>query len=135
MIWLCKGSALTYDRNTQSTTKKKVTKIDSVFIAFRRNDKSKAICIQPFNNIFTLPAEGVDVQTYSGDGIVMRTWRDSVQYQMLLDGLNFRNNSMIWWPREFIKSCKTETIVNVPIAKGLFTAVTDISKQDRITFY
>jgi hypothetical protein len=68
MIRFCKGNALTYDRNTQSTTKKKVTKIDSVFITFHRNDKSKTICIQPFIDNFKLTAEGASPQIYPAGG-------------------------------------------------------------------
>jgi hypothetical protein len=68
MMRLCKGNALMNDRKTQSTTKKKVTKIDSVFITFHRNDKSKAICIQSFIGNFRLTAEGASPQIYPAGG-------------------------------------------------------------------
>jgi hypothetical protein len=64
----------------------------------------------------------------------MRILNDHIQYQMLLDALNFSSNSMIWLPLEFINSCKTETIVNDLVANDLITTVTDISKQDCINF-
>jgi hypothetical protein len=40
------------DETIQSTTKQKATKIDSVFIIFHPNDKSKTICIQSFISNF-----------------------------------------------------------------------------------
>jgi hypothetical protein len=39
------GNLFRYDGDIQSTTKQKPTKIDSAFITFHPNDKSKAICI------------------------------------------------------------------------------------------
>jgi hypothetical protein len=47
----------------QSPTKQKATKIDSVFIVFHLNDKSKAICIQPFITNFKLTVEAGSTQT------------------------------------------------------------------------
>jgi hypothetical protein len=81
------------DGDIQSTTKQNATKIDSVFIKFHQNDKSKAICIQPFITNFKLTVEDGGVQIYSAGGILIRIWNDLVQYQMLLIALNFSNNS------------------------------------------
>jgi hypothetical protein len=88
-------NALTDDEDIQSTTKQKATKIDSVFIIFHPNDKSKVICIKPLISNFKLTAEGADAQKYPTDEIVMRILNDHIQYQMLLDALNFSSNSMI----------------------------------------
>jgi hypothetical protein len=68
-----KENALRNGRNIQSTTKKKDTKIDSIFIAFHTNDKSKAICIQLFIGDFNLAAEDAGALTYSTGGVVIRT--------------------------------------------------------------
>jgi hypothetical protein len=43
-----KHSVFRDEGDIQSTTEQKITKIDSVFINFHSNDKSKTICIQPF---------------------------------------------------------------------------------------
>jgi hypothetical protein len=46
--YFVKHDAFRDDVDIQSTTKQNATKIDSVFITFHPNDKSKAICIQSF---------------------------------------------------------------------------------------
>jgi hypothetical protein len=33
--------------------------------------------------------------TYPGSGIVMNTWNDHVQFQMILEALNPNNNSLV----------------------------------------
>jgi hypothetical protein len=56
------------DGYIQSTTSQKATNIESVFIFFHLNYKSKVICIQSFITNFNLTAEGTSVQKYpSGD--------------------------------------------------------------------
>jgi hypothetical protein len=65
-------NALRDDRNIQSTTKKKAIKIDSVFITFHANDKSKAICIQYFIDNFKLAGKDAGALVYLTGGIVMR---------------------------------------------------------------
>jgi hypothetical protein len=60
----------------QSTTKQKAAHIDSVFITFHTNDKSKAICVQPFIKNFIQTAEDAGTQTYPAGGIFMNTWHD-----------------------------------------------------------
>jgi hypothetical protein len=64
----------------------------------------------------------------------MNTWNDPVQYQMLLDALNFGNNSIVGLPREFINRYKAEAVVTVPVANGLVTTAADIPKQDLTNF-
>jgi hypothetical protein len=49
----------------------------------------------------------------------MITWRDPVQRQMLLDGLNFSNNSIIKLSREFLNSSKAEAIIYASVANRL----------------
>jgi hypothetical protein len=113
----------------QSTTKQKANKIDFVFVSFYANDKSKAICIQRYIKNFKLTAENAGAQTYLADSIVMNTWNDPVQYQMMMDAITFSNNAMVRFPREFINSCKAEIIVTAPVANGIATTATDIPKQ------
>jgi hypothetical protein len=98
------NDALRDDGCIQSTTMQKATNIDSVFITFHPNDKIKAICVQPFIKNFKLTAEDADAQTFPARGIVMNTWNDSIQNQILIDALNFSNNEMLGLPREFINS-------------------------------
>jgi hypothetical protein len=38
------------------------------------------------------------------------------------------------FPREYINSCKAETVVTVPVANGIATTVIDIPKQDLTNF-
>jgi hypothetical protein len=114
------------DNDIHSATKQKATTIDSVFITFHLNDKSKAICGHPFIKNFTLTAEDAGAQTYPAGGIVMNTWNDPVQYQMLLDALHFSNNTMVGLPPYFIKSFKAETIITAPVANGIAPTATDI---------
>jgi hypothetical protein len=64
----------------------------------------------------------------------MNTWNNSVQYQMLLEALNFSNNSMAILPCEFINRCKAEIAVISPIANCLVTTATDIPKQELTDF-
>jgi hypothetical protein len=54
---------------------------------------------------------------------------------MLLDALNFSNNSIVGLPREFINSCKIETIITGPAANGLITIVNDIPSKTSQTFH
>jgi hypothetical protein len=128
------NGALRDDEDIESTTKRKAQKIDSVFIIFRLNDKRKIICIQPFITDFKLTAEHAGVQMYPTCGIVMNTWNDSVQFQMLLDELDFRNNAMVRLTRKFINRCKVETVITAPVENGLVTTAIDILKQDPINF-
>jgi hypothetical protein len=51
------GNTLRNDGDTQSITKEKATKIDSVFITFHPNDKSRVICTQLFIENFKPTAE------------------------------------------------------------------------------
>jgi hypothetical protein len=53
---------------------------------------------------------------------------------MLLDKLNFSNTAMMVLPREFINSCKVETIITAPVVNGIATTATDILKQDLTNF-
>jgi hypothetical protein len=117
------NGALRDDDDIQSTTKQKTIKIDSVFITFHPNDKSKAICVQPFIKNFKLTAENAGAQTYQADGIVMNIWIDPVQYQMLMDALNFINNAMVGLSRKFINGCKAEIAVAAPVANGIATTL------------
>jgi hypothetical protein len=48
---------------------------------------------------------------------------------MLLAGPNFSYKAIIELPEELINSCKTETVVHVPLANSLATPATDITKQ------
>jgi hypothetical protein len=118
----------------RSTPKQKIPNIDSVFITFHPNDKNKVICVQPFIDNFKLTAEDACDLTCPAVGIVMNTWIDTVQYKILLDAMNFSNNSMVGLPREFINSCKGETIVTAPISNGLAITAADILKQDLTNF-
>jgi hypothetical protein len=129
-----KGNALKFGGDIQSTTIQKSTKFDFIFITFHPNDKSKAICVQPFIDNFKLTAEYAGALTYRACGIMMNTWNDSVQYQMLLSTLNFSDNSMVGLPREFIICCKGETIVTAPVANGFATTTTNILKLDLTNF-
>jgi hypothetical protein len=54
---------------------------------------------------------------------------------MLLDKLNFSNNSMVGLPQEFINSCKAKTIVTASVANDLATTATDITSHDLTNFY
>jgi hypothetical protein len=65
----------------------------------------------------------------------MRAWNNPAQYQMLFDALNCRNNSMLGLPREFINSCKAETVVTAHIANGLAISATDFPYKISQTFY
>jgi hypothetical protein len=66
--------------------------------------------------------------------VVMNTWNEHVQFQMLLDALYFSKNSLVGLPREFINISKTETVVIASIANGLATTATDLLKQDLTNF-
>jgi hypothetical protein len=90
------------DGDIHSTIKQRVTKIDSIYITFHPNDNSKDVYIQPFIDNFKITAEDTVDLTYSAGRIVMRTWYDLVQYQMLSDALKFNSNSMVRLSREFI---------------------------------
>jgi hypothetical protein len=94
-----------------STTKQAYTKIDSVFITFHPNEQSKAICAQPYIKDFKLTTEDAGNQKYPGGGIIMRTWNDEIQYNMLLDALNFNNNMIAGLPSEYLNSCRPMTII------------------------
>jgi hypothetical protein len=109
------NAALRDDEDIQSNTKQKATHIDSVFITFHPNDKSKAICLQTFIKNFKLTAEDAGAQTYPASGIVMNTWNDFVQYQMLMDA-QFINNAMVGLPRNFINRSKAESIATATVA-------------------
>jgi hypothetical protein len=63
----------------------------------------------------------------------MIIWNDSVQYQILMDALNFSNNSLVGLPREFNNCGKTETVVTTPAA-NCTTNATGIPKQDLTNF-
>jgi hypothetical protein len=71
---------------------------------------------------------------YPTCGIAMNTLNDSVQFQMLLDELDFRNNAMVRLTRKFINSCKFETVITAPVENGLVTTAIDVPKQDPINF-
>jgi hypothetical protein len=53
------------------------------------------ICIQQFTDNFKLTADDAGAQICPAGGIVMKTWNDSVEYQMLFDALKFNNNSKV----------------------------------------
>jgi hypothetical protein len=53
---------------------------------------------------------------------------------MLMDALNFINNAMVGWSREFIDSCKVETIFTALVANGIVPTATHISNQDLTNF-
>jgi hypothetical protein len=59
---------------------------------------------------------------------------DPVQYQMLIEVLNFSNNAMVGLPRELINSSKAETVVTAPVTNGIATTATDIPKQGLTNF-
>jgi hypothetical protein len=103
-------------------------------ITFHPNDKSKAIWIQPFIVNFQLTAENAGAQSYTTGGIIMKTWNNLFQYQMLLDALNFSRNSMVELHREFINSYKAEITVNTHVANDFIPTAIDISKQDLAIF-
>jgi hypothetical protein len=90
-----KTNPLRDDGDIQFTTKQKDTKINSVFITFHPNDKSKTIFIQPLITNFELIAEDVGARIYPAGGIIMNTWNDLTQYQMFMDALNFSDNSIV----------------------------------------
>jgi hypothetical protein len=53
---------------------------------------------------------------------------------MLLDARNFSNNSLVGLPREFINSCKAETVVTATTANDLATTEIYLLKQDLTNF-
>jgi hypothetical protein len=93
------------------------------------------ICVQPFIKNFKLTAEDVGAQTYPAGDIVMRSGNDPVQYQMLMDALNFSNNAMVRLSIEFINNYKAEAIVTALVANGIPTTAADIPKQVLSNFY
>jgi hypothetical protein len=127
------SGAIRDDEHDQSITKQKATKID-IFYIIRSNDKSKAICIQPYIIKIKFTAEDAPAQIYPAGGFGIKTWNDIVQYQILMDALSLRSKALVELSCEFIKSCKTETIVTTLVANGTVTIATYIPKQDITNF-
>jgi hypothetical protein len=65
----------------------------------------------------------------------MKILIDPVQYQMILDALIFSSNSMAELLREFINSCKYETIVNDPVQMVLLLLLQISQSKILQTFY
>jgi hypothetical protein len=59
----------------------------------------------------------------------MSKWNDSIQYQMLMDALNFSHNGRVGLHLEFINSCKAETVVISPVENGIVNTATDVPKR------
>jgi hypothetical protein len=109
-----------------STTKHATTKIDSIFITFHPNEQSKAIFAQPYIKDFKLTTEDPENQTYTGGEITMRSWNDEIQYNMLLDALNFNNNMIVGLSIEYLNSGRSMTTITL---KTLATNTAMISNQ------
>ncbi|GMO20598.1 MAG: hypothetical protein Ta2E_11820 [Mycoplasmoidaceae bacterium] len=71
-------------------------------MAFHMQEKSKAICAQPYLTNFRLISDDTGSETYPGDGIDMRTYNDELQYVILLDALYYKNNFVFGLPTDNI---------------------------------
>jgi hypothetical protein len=79
----------------ESVTKQAASKIDSLFIIFHYHRTAKAVCVQLYIKKFQITVEEAGNNTYPGGGITMDTYEDHIQYHLLLDALNFNNNSLV----------------------------------------
>jgi hypothetical protein len=57
-----------------------------------------------------------------------------LDYEMLLDSLNFSRNSIVRLPRGFINSFKAESLVNTHVANDFINIATDILARDLTIF-